>query len=55
MRLVPDQHAVQQFAAARLYPPFDDRVHPRHAHAAEDDLNVGVGKVSARIVSNSAG
>src|SRR5437773_1947607 len=33
--LVPDQRAVQQFAAAGLYPPFHDRVHARHLHAGK--------------------
>jgi hypothetical protein len=29
--LVPDQSAVEQFAAAGLDPPLHDRVHARHA------------------------
>jgi hypothetical protein len=40
--LVADQAAVQQFAAAGLYPPFHDRVHSRHPHAAEDDVDARV-------------
>ncbi|MFF1691571.1 hypothetical protein, partial [Streptomyces sp. NPDC058254] len=39
MALVPDQGAVQQFASAGLHSPFHDRVHSRHPHPAEHDLD----------------
>jgi hypothetical protein len=42
--LVPDEGAVQEFAAAGLYPPFHDRVHARYPHSAEHDLDAGVGE-----------
>ena len=42
--LVPDQCAVEQFAAAGLDPPFHDRVHAGHPDAAEHDLDPGVGE-----------
>jgi hypothetical protein len=40
--LIPDQRAVQEFAAAGLYPPFRDRVHSWHPDAAEDDVDARV-------------
>jgi hypothetical protein len=44
VRLVPDQHPVQQFTAAALDPPFHDRVHAGHLDTAEHDGDPGVGK-----------
>jgi hypothetical protein len=44
MCLVPDQHAVEQLVAAGLDPPFHDRIHSRHADAAEHGLDPGVGE-----------
>ncbi len=40
--MVPDQGAVEQFAATGLYPAFDDRVHPGHLNTAQDDLDADV-------------
>ena len=42
--LVEDQRPVEQLAAAGPHPPFHDRVHPRHPHAAAYDLDTSVGK-----------
>jgi hypothetical protein len=42
--LVPYQRPVEQFVAAGLDPPFHDRVHARHPHAAEHDGDAGVGE-----------
>jgi hypothetical protein len=44
MRLIRDQRAVQQLAAAALDPPLHDRVHAGHLDAAEHDLDPGVGE-----------
>jgi hypothetical protein len=44
MRVVVDQGAVEQFAAAGLDPPFHDRVRAGHPYAAEDALDAGVGE-----------
>ncbi|GAB3169460.1 hypothetical protein GCM10027162_08420 [Streptomyces incanus] len=37
--LVPDQGAVQELASAGLYPPFHERIHPRHPDAGDHDLD----------------
>jgi hypothetical protein len=42
--LVPDQRAVQEFAAAGLYPPFHDRVHSWHPDATEHNLDPRLGE-----------
>lgn len=42
--LVPDQGAVEQFAAAGLDPPFHDRIHARHSGAAELHCDPDVGE-----------
>jgi hypothetical protein len=42
--VVPDERAVEQFAAACLDPPFDDRVHAGHSNAAEHHCDAGVGE-----------
>src|ERR1051325_11378242 len=43
--LVPDQGAVEQFAATGLYPALDDRVHRGgHLNTTEYDLDAGVGE-----------
>lgn len=44
MLLVPDEGVVEEFAAAGLDPPFRDRVHPRNADTAEDDLDTRIGE-----------
>ena len=44
VRTVPDQHAVEEFVAAGLDPPLDDRVHPGNSDAAEHDGDTGVGE-----------
>jgi hypothetical protein len=55
--LVPDERAVQELVAARLYPAFHDRIHSRHLDAAQDDLEPGVPehgvKTSYRLLSVS--
>ena len=40
--LVPDQSAVEQFAAAGLHSSLHERVHSRHLDPAEHDLDPGV-------------
>jgi hypothetical protein len=40
--LVPDQHSVQQLTAARLHPPFHDRVHTWHPDPAEHDFDTSI-------------
>jgi hypothetical protein len=40
--LVPDERAVQEFAAAGRHPSFYDRIHPRHLDPAEHDLDIRV-------------
>jgi len=42
VRLVPDQGAVEQFAAACLHPPFHDRIHSGYLDAAEHHFDPGV-------------
>jgi hypothetical protein len=42
--LVPDEGAVEQFAATGLNPPFHDRVHARHPDTAEHHGDPGVGQ-----------
>src|SRR2546429_1893085 len=44
MCLVEDQRAVEQFVAAALDPPLDDRVHAGHLYGAADDGDAGVGE-----------
>jgi hypothetical protein len=41
---VPDQRSVEKFTAAAADPALHDRVHPRDADSAEDDLDAGVGE-----------
>jgi hypothetical protein len=44
MGLVPDEGAVQEFAAASADPAFDDRVHARRLDAAEYGPDPGIGE-----------
>ncbi|GAB3002981.1 hypothetical protein GCM10027184_69800 [Saccharothrix stipae] len=44
MLLVPDEGVVEEFASAGPDAAFHDRVHPRDADAAEDDLDARVGE-----------
>ena len=44
MVLVPDEGAVQEFAAASSDPAFSDRVHPGRADVAEHGPDLGVGE-----------
>jgi hypothetical protein len=41
---VPEQAAVQEFAAAGLHPSLHDRVHPWHPDAGEYGLDPGFGE-----------
>ena len=54
---VPDEGAVEEFAAAAVDPAFHDRVHPWDPDAAEDDLDAGVGEdgVEQRLVRDGWG
>src|ERR1700692_4010966 len=49
--LVPDQGAVEQFAAAGLHPPVHDRIHSRHLAP----LSTAVMPASLSTASNRAG
>src|SRR5262249_23553123 len=44
MALVPDQGSIEEFTAAGQHPPLHDRVHSRHPHAGEHDLDARVGQ-----------
>jgi hypothetical protein len=44
MALVPDEGAVQEFAAASPDPAFGDRVHPGRPHVAEHGPDPGAGE-----------
>src|SRR5690242_19216590 len=44
MRLVPDQHPIEQLVAAGLDPPFHERVRAGNPDTAEHDGDTGVGE-----------
>jgi hypothetical protein len=44
MAFVPEQAAIQEFAAARLHSPLHNGVHPRHPDTGEHRLDVDLGE-----------
>nr|WP_240777671.1 hypothetical protein [Nonomuraea basaltis] len=44
MVFVPQQAAIEEFAAAGLHPPLHDRVHTWHPNPGEHGLDAGLGE-----------
>jgi hypothetical protein len=50
--VVPDQGAAQELTPAGLHPPFHDRIHPRNADAAGDNLDASAANTASKAAVN---